>query len=1335
MKRSLICLFQAAALALLVFSCGQGQKAVKPPAKGTVRGVVTESGKNLPVGGAVVKVGEDSGMTTPEGSYSLSVTYGNYFVNVTKEGYEPYRSAIEIRIPPDGVVEHDVKIRVKDDKAPQVSEFGVTKRDIAFVEITVKTDEDALAKIEYGPGPEYGRLKSSAQAAREQTIRIDGLDPGTKYQFRMTVQDQHGNVSQPMTGAFETLLPKDTKAPQTQLTKTPAEMSRDASAGFAWTATDDRSPPEKIVFSFCLEGHERNFSPYVSNTTRLYKGLKDGSYTFKIKARDEDGNVEQTVVEYSFTVDTTPPQNPSLLAAGGEKFTGTRAIELVCMAEGAAESSIWEGKETQEGGWTPFKEKKQFVLSLGDGEKIIFAKYRDKAGNATEAVTASIILDTEPPSRPADLKLVSQASTEVQLSWSPAKDTGSGIDSYAVLRDGVEIGKAKGTSYSDRQVKLGRRYAYSVTAIDRLKKASDPSNEVLVTVKGNPPNAPSLPNPPDKSDSQPTGLTLTWTGGDPDGEDEASYDVYFGVESEPPLRASALKSPAFPMSGLKAAQLYNWRVVAKDLQGMETKGPLWSFTTAEQANTAPQAAVSADPQSGPARTSFKFDASQSKDAEDQPQALSFSWDFDGDGKPDTPWRTESSYEKSFLSVGPVTVTVMVKDSRGAVSKASIRIEIKNMPPALAGDPMPLNGSTGEPINAKLAWSFKDDDPGAKLSYDLYFGTGESKLRLLAKKMEQNSYVPPQPLEPGVVYYWRVTAYDEQGAETQGPLWSFATGKKAVKLPLRAEVSVAPKTGKTVTPFRFDASLCQDPDDPPEALRVRWDWDGDGKYDTDLSTAKQVVKTFSRIGSITVGLEVQNSKGQTAKASVGIAVENTAPAFAGQPMPRNGAVNVEPDANLAWDASDPDPGDRTTFIVFLGPAKTGMALAAAASAANTFKPQAPFEGGETYNWKIVAEDSNGGKTESPVWAFTVKKRENNPPMRPVILEAKDKVRLNQRAVFTAKSRDPEGEAVKVRFDWGDNTVSPWSETGSDGSVQLSHLYAKEGSYEVKAQAMDGAFTHSEWSEPMFIAVLPKEKEGEEEEDLWHWHPDTRRNMADLLTVKARYWFANLGGSGIWKGVGDPLAELDFRSDLGISERKGAPGGLIEFGKYLSAGAEYFFLEYAGESSIPQDSVFGGSFLPAGLAVKCTDKIRFGHIYMGFAPYLGDYFGGGIKIGGGYFWNKTTVTPTAPAGDTEVESIEFPVPLLGIRLYGRLTKYITVALECSYIEGGLQEFNMRRGRLFDISGEVLFTPVPYIGIALGYRYSSLKARITEGSSSPDSKLDLVLDGFHLAFMVHL
>lgn len=59
---------------------------------------------------------------------------------------------------------------------------------------------------------------------------------------------------------------------------------------------------------------------------------------------------------------------------------------------------------------------------------------------------------------------------------------------------------------------------------------------------------------------------------------------------------------------------------------------------------------------------------------------------------------------------------------------------------------------------------------------------------------------------------------------------------------------------------FDASISTDLKDDPSRLEARWDFDGDGAWDTDYSTDKTAVHRFSSAGSAKVTVEVRNSLG-------------------------------------------------------------------------------------------------------------------------------------------------------------------------------------------------------------------------------------------------------------------------------------------------------------------------------------------------------------------------------------------------------------------------------------------------------------------------------------------
>jgi parallel beta-helix repeat protein len=63
-------------------------------------------------------------------------------------------------------------------------------------------------------------------------------------------------------------------------------------------------------------------------------------------------------------------------------------------------------------------------------------------------------------------------------------------------------------------------------------------------------------------------------------------------------------------------------------------------------------------------------------------------------------------------------------------------------------------------------------------------------------------------------------------------------------------------------FSFDASSSSDSQDPAETLMVRWDWDGDGMWDTEYSCNKTAEQTYDEPGMYAVALEVIDSGGLT-----------------------------------------------------------------------------------------------------------------------------------------------------------------------------------------------------------------------------------------------------------------------------------------------------------------------------------------------------------------------------------------------------------------------------------------------------------------------------------------
>lgn len=78
----------------------------------------------------------------------------------------------------------------------------------------------------------------------------------------------------------------------------------------------------------------------------------------------------------------------------------------------------------------------------------------------------------------------------------------------------------------------------------------------------------------------------------------------------------------------------------------------------------------------------------------------------------------------------------------------------------------------------------------------------------------------------------------------------------------ASFIVDPPEGPFTTIFLFDASETENEGEDPEDLRVRWDFNGDGIWDTDYSRNKLRNHKFDKHGNFRVVMEAVNKMGWT-----------------------------------------------------------------------------------------------------------------------------------------------------------------------------------------------------------------------------------------------------------------------------------------------------------------------------------------------------------------------------------------------------------------------------------------------------------------------------------------
>jgi choloylglycine hydrolase len=97
-------------------------------------------------------------------------------------------------------------------------------------------------------------------------------------------------------------------------------------------------------------------------------------------------------------------------------------------------------------------------------------------------------------------------------------------------------------------------------------------------------------------------------------------------------------------------------------------------------------------------------------------------------------------------------------------------------------------------------------------------------------------------------------------------------------------------------------------------------------------------------------------------------------------------------------------------------------------------------------------------------------DNQPPEKPSVptgeILGKAQVEYEYRV---GRPIDANNDKLMVLFDWGDGSDSNWIMTPSFGSIKTTHIYAEQGTYEIKVKAIDQFGAESEWSDPLTVSM--------------------------------------------------------------------------------------------------------------------------------------------------------------------------------------------------------------------------------------------------------------------------
>lgn len=195
--------------------------------------------------------------------------------------------------------------------------------------------------------------------------------------------------------------------------------------------------------------------------------------------------------------------------------------------------------------------------------------------------------------------------------------------------------------------------------------------------------------------------------------------------------------------------------------------------------------------------------------------------------------------------------------------------------------------------------------------------------------------------------------------------------------------------------------------------------------------------------------------------------NTAPTIVVLQNPSAGSTDIILQPELSWDAATDPDGDALSYDVYLDINTSPTTKIGDAISTTSFEVQSSLEFNTMYYWKVVANDGNGGMSESDIKSFTTK--ENEAPTNFSLAEVENAatgVEFLPSFAWVA-STDPEGGSITydLYVDASSNPTTKIVENLSDTSYQTTVELSNNTIYYWKVVAKDpqGTETSSDiWS---------------------------------------------------------------------------------------------------------------------------------------------------------------------------------------------------------------------------------------------------------------------------------
>jgi|GEM_PF-3791189 len=167
----------------------------------------------------------------------------------------------------------------------------------------------------------------------------------------------------------------------------------------------------------------------------------DGVKTVYARFKDQAGNIS-AIVSDSITLLTTAPTGTVKINIGAEWSTGTSVqLSFEDLSDHIAEFQVSNlNGDWSAVGWKGIQPTDNWNLTAGDGDKTVYVRFKDEAGNIGSAVSASIKLDTTAPTGTISINDGEQWTNSLDVTLTLTMDDGiegSGASKMRFSNDGT----------------------------------------------------------------------------------------------------------------------------------------------------------------------------------------------------------------------------------------------------------------------------------------------------------------------------------------------------------------------------------------------------------------------------------------------------------------------------------------------------------------------------------------------------------------------------------------------------------------------------------------------------------------------------------------------------------------------------------------------------------------------------------------------------------------------------------------------------------------------------------------------------------------------------------